>query len=370
MYVQKRKRKRAFSGHVISLHNAAVRPVFYIILLLAGALLIGNHAQLATPSSQILLKSLQNGIPSLQTDTVSRLRFSVYDILADSVLSIRASEAMCKKYAARYGGVIKKEAKAPEATPAPEVRYDNVLETNAAAKGITFINSPNYDIDAQTLLAAPLSFSSPYNGPRVLIMHTHTSEAYAESADSRSTDPNMNVVAVGDAMAESIRAAGIEVIHDTTQNDNPSYNQSYKKALALIESNLRAHPTIEVVLDVHRDYIKRDDGTMVKPTFAAADGQKAAQIMFVVGTDAMGLQHPDWRHNLSFAVKIQNELNQTQPGMCRSINLRTERFNQHETKGSMIIEVGTGVNTLEEAKRAGRFAGEAIAKVLKENSGN
>lgn len=367
--IQRRTPKR-FSGHVISLHRHRLWlgiAIIAVFLLLRLGVQLELH--LPQPSSAFLLKSLQTGIISLQPEGSFTLRASVYDLLADSVLSIRASEVMSKKYAAQYGGVLKKEVPTPQATPTPEVRYDNVLESDVSAHGLTFINSPGYEIDAQTLLAAPLSFSSPYNGPRVLIVHTHTSEAYAESADGRSTDPTMNVVAVGEAMAEAIRAAGIEVIHDTTQNDNPSYNQSYKKTLALIEQNLKAHPTVEVVIDVHRDYIKRDDGTMVKPTYVAADGQKAAQIMFVMGTDAMGLYHPDWRHNLSFVVKIQNALNQTQPGLCRSINLRTERFNQHETKGSMIIEVGTGVNTLEEATRAGRFAGEGIARILKETTG-
>ena len=199
----------------------------------------------------------------------------------------------------------------------------------------------------------------------MLIIHTHTSEAYAESPDARSEDPSKNVVAVGNEIKKALNAAGIGVIHDTTQNDNPSYNQSYKKALSVIEKNLAAHPTIEVVLDIHRDYIKRDDGTLVKPTVVTKNGEKAAQIMFVMGTDSMDLYHPNWRHNLAFATKIQNKLLSTQPGLCRSINIRTERFNQHATKGSMIIEVGTGVNTVEEAKLSGKLTGEAIAAVLK-----
>jgi len=289
---------------------------------------------------------------------------SLYDIVADRVLSIRASSVMRKKYAAFYGGITMK--KTDKNAEYEKYISENVLEIDASAGGLTFINTPGYPVDAAALLEAPLSFSSPYNGPRVLIVHTHTSEAYAECIDGRSENEKENVVSVGEEIAKSLRKAGIEVIHDKTKNDNPSYNQSYKKAMTVIEKNLEKHPTIEVVLDIHRDYIKRDDGTLVKPTATTQNGQKAAQIMFVVGTDNMGLDHPNWQHNLSFCTKIQNVLNETEPELCRSINIRTERFNQHATKGSMIIEVGTAVNRLEEAKLSGKLIGEAIAKVLKQ----
>jgi len=199
----------------------------------------------------------------------------------------------------------------------------------------------------------------------LIIVHTHTSDAYAESSYARNESSGMNVVRVGVAIKDALTSAGIGVIHDTTQNDNPSYNQSYKKALSVIEKNLKEHPTIEIVLDIHRDYIKRDDGTLIKPTTTTKTGEKAAQIMFVMGTDSMDLYHPNWRHNLAFATQIQNRLLSTEPGLCRSINIRTERFNQHATPGSMIIEVGTGANTLEEAVNAGKLTGKAIATVLK-----
>ena len=138
--------------------------------------------------------------------------------------------------------------------------------------------------------------------------------------------------------------------------------------MTVIEKNIATYPNIEIVLDIHRDYIKRDDGSLLKPTITTKNGEKAAQIMFVIGTDNMGLEHPNWRHNASFAAKIQNQLNQIQPGLCRSINIRTERFNQHVTPGSMIIEVGTGANSVEEAKRSGQLIGQAVAAVLKTGS--
>ena len=94
-------------------------------------------------------------------------------------------------------------------------------------------------------------------------------------------------------------------------------------------------------------------------------GKKTAQIMLVVGTDAGGLSHPGWRDNLTFAAKIQKKAEENYPGLTRPLNLREERFNQHTTPCSIIVEVGTNANTLSEAKTGAEFIGEVIAQVLK-----
>ena len=117
---------------------------------------------------------------------------------------------------------------------------------------------------------------------------------------------------------------------------------------------------------MHRDYAEQTkDGVSVqlKPVAEVA-GKKVAQVMFVIGTDASGLTHPDWKHNLAFAVQVQAELNKISPKIARPINLRRERFNQHLSKGSMIIEVGTAGNTITECENAGAYIADAIAEVL------
>lgn len=355
------RRRKRFSSHVLN-----IRQILYPIICFAGlmcAAMITPTVSLPTISSERLIQGFSQTILSFRPIQKTSFRFSVYNLLEDSILSIKASEIMQKKYAAKYGGIIKQNI-APK-TQINDVLMDNVLETDVSTDDITFINTPKVSVDKQTLLNTPLTFSTPNGSPQVLIIHTHTSEAYAESVSARSEDPAYNVVGVGKAIKTELAKAGIGVIHDVTQNDNPSYNQSYKKALTLIEKNVAANPTIEVVLDIHRDYIKRDDGTLVKPTVITKSGEKAAQIMFVMGTDAMDLYHPNWRHNLAFSAQIQAKLQNIQPGLCRSINIRTERFNQHATKGSMIIEVGTGVNTFKEAELSGKIIGTAIADVLK-----
>lgn len=350
--------KRHFKGHIISLRLGVLRLIPSLLCLSLFLLFLPKFHVPELPSSffRFCLYHTLNQSSFLEE---KGFKMTPYDLVANSVLSIKASEVMSKKYAAKYGGIIKKDNTENIHNPEPAVEKD------ASAKGITFINTPNYPADASALLAAPLQFVSKNSEPRILIVHTHTSEGYADSPGARSDNPAENVVSVGRIIQKELEKSGIQTIHDTTQNDYPSYNQSYKKAMEVIQQNLKKNPTLEIVLDVHRDYITDQNGNQVKPTVTLKNGKKAAQIMFVMGTDAMGLSHPDWQHNLSFSVKIQDALNKLQPGLCRSINIRTERFNQHMTKGSMIIEVGSAANTLDEAKESAVLIAKGIAEVLK-----
>ncbi|MGN1030678.1 MAG: stage II sporulation protein P, partial [Butyricicoccaceae bacterium] len=136
--------------------------------------------------------------------------------------------------------------------------------------------------------------------PTVLILHTHASEAYVDQKGARSEDTAHNVVAVGDVMTEELENAGIGVIHCRTIIDKPSYNRSYNRACEIIEQTLEEYPSIKVVLDVHRDSMIRSDGSEYK-VVSEVNGTKCAQLMLVMGTNAGGLDHPNWKKNLSFA---------------------------------------------------------------------
>ncbi len=124
---------------------------------------------------------------------------------------------------------------------------------------------------------------------------------------------------------------------------------------------------INVVLDIHRDAIVSKNGTQLK-VISDINGIKTAQVMFVVGTDAGGLKHTNWRDNLIFAAKIQKHTEEKYPGIMRPLNLREHRFYQHTTPCSIIIEVGTNANKLSEAKEGASLIGECIADVLKEGT--
>ena len=149
---------------------------------------------------------------------------------------------------------------------------------------------PRARIEAE--LQKPLEIAPKADGRvEVLIMHTHATESY-EDCDAaqydtrntwRSTDNNRNMVAVGNAIEEELRKAGIGVVHDTQQFDYPSYNGSYDRAAAVVRDYLTQYPEIQLVLDIHRDGIQRDATTIVKPA-TEIDGKPAAQIMILCGS--------------------------------------------------------------------------------------
>ena len=179
----------------------------------------------------------------------------------------------------------------------------------------------------------------------------------------RSLDKSQNVVKVGEAMKQIFEEKGISVIHDTTLHDHPNFNGSYENSKKTVNSYLKKYPEICIVLDVHRDAFIYDDGSKAK-FVSEINGKKAALLMFVVGSDAGGLEHPQWKENMKLALKLQSAISQRYPTLMRGVNLRTERFNGHLTKGSMIIEVGSSGNTLSESVEGAKLGAEAIADFL------
>ncbi|MCD8085460.1 MAG: stage II sporulation protein P [Clostridiales bacterium] len=230
-------------------------------------------------------------------------------------------------------------------------------------------------VDISALLSGemPLKLQSAEAGPQILIMHTHTTEAYAMSGDdvynetdtSRTTDENYNMVRIGEEMKAVFEACGLSVIHDITTYDYPSYNGSYGRSLAGIQAYLEEYPTIAVVLDVHRDALIGSDGTAYATT-TEIGGESVAQVMLVVGTNDSGLEHPNWTDNMAVAVRLQAAMVALSPGLARDIDLRSQRFNQHLTTGSVLVEVGTSGNTLQEALAGARLFAQAAAAVYLE----
>ncbi len=232
-------------------------------------------------------------------------------------------------------------------------------------------NKTDYSPDIGELLNSPLDFKMENNGqPEVLIMHTHTCESYLDADEGffyesfypRSTDNNFNVTRVGEAIAKSLKEQGIGVIHDTTIHDYPSYNGSYERSRATIDSYLEKYPSIKVVLDIHRDALGSETNKM-KPTFTY-NGKKAAQIMIMCGCDDGTMDFPQWNDNLKFALKLQKETETMYPGMTRPLNFGYFTYNMNVNSGSLLIEFGTDGNTLDEAVYSGKLFGVSLAKVL------
>ncbi len=231
-------------------------------------------------------------------------------------------------------------------------------------------NTSGITFDTAALLAERLPTVTD-DEVQVLIVHTHASECYmsyyagyynAEDA-TRSDDPSQTVVAVGETIARELRSRGVGVIHDTTRHDE-TYSGAYGRSAATIKRHLEAHPSIRVVLDIHRDAIMYEDGTKVKPT-ATVDGKKAAQVMLIVGgTDSEELPNPHCAENLRLGLQLHNAVESAHPGMMRPLYLMDARYNQELHAGSLLLEVGTDANTLSEALYSGRLVGEQLAKLL------
>ncbi len=237
-------------------------------------------------------------------------------------------------------------------------------------------NYSGLDLDLQTYLdrAYPIEpyVPSEEGEPLVLILHTHGTEAYADTGMSyftaetdapRSRDITKNVVAVGNAMAKVLRGAGIPTLHCETMFDEESYTESYDNAAVQIRAYLKEYPSIRYVFDVHRDAIIRENGDRVRPV-TLVDGESCAQIMILAGTNAGGADFPFWEDNLTVGVHLQNRLNTSYIRFARPINIRAAAFNQKFANGSLLFEVGSCGNTLEEAVRAGEHLAASIAELI------
>ncbi len=267
------------------------------------------------------------------------------------------------------------EASLPPTTTAPEGIISRTLVAGTSAKYITsgdvsVYNHTDYTIDLDALRAAAPALSNQGDGPKVLIYHSHATEAYTmdgtdiyePSSDYRTLDTNYNMVRVGAEMKAVFEAAGIEVIHDTTLYDYPSYNDAYKLSVQGVAAQLEAHPSLVLLIDVHRDALVDNDGTIYKAVAGTVDN--CAQVMMVMGTDASGQLHPNWKVNLSLAVEIQDALSQRWATLARPIVLRGSRFNQHLSTGMLLVEVGTHGNTLQEAITAARLYARTVADLM------
>lgn len=231
--------------------------------------------------------------------------------------------------------------------------------------GIFVSNMSGLSYNLADMLSDPLKITKNASAsePTVMILHTHGSEAYVDQKGGRSEDPAHNVVYIGDVLTEVLQQQGIGVVHCREIIDVPSYNQSYNRAMDIIEAQMKQTDSLKVIIDLHRDSMITSSGMEYK-VVSEIDGQTCAQLMFVMGTNAGGLNHPNWKNNLNFAVNLQKSILQDYPTLMRPINLRKQRFNEHATTGSMILECGTSANTMEEVELSIRAFGKKLAAYL------
>lgn len=266
----------------------------------------------------------------------------------------------------------------PEASENDLPVFSNNLSWYESADdaALNIINKTKFSVDLPSLLKKefPIDSVIPDEEPLVLIIHTHGSESYLDNGYDfyspeetfRSLDEDKTVVHIGEVLCEKLNSLGINTVHDKTMYDQTDFNRSYNYSREGIKKALDEHPTIQFVIDLHRDSVFDSSGKNIKP-LTTLNGRECAQLMLVVGTNEGGSNHPDWRDNLTFATHLQQKMNDFYPTLARPINLRSAAFNQALTKGSILLEVGACGNTIEEAENAILLFAQAYASLLKEN---
>ena len=255
----------------------------------------------------------------------------------------------------------------------PPTEDEGILEMTAKGKeggkylhdqGVYVYDRTDLGLDASVLgegtVDVPLG-----EGPQILILHTHGSEAYSqsdgrsyeESDPYRTTDCNHNMVRVGDELAAELSSYGISVVHDRTLHDGESYNDAYENSMASIQSYLAKYPSIVYVLDLHRDAVQDANGTQYK--LVTAEDPAAAQVSLI-----MGVAHDGWQDNLRLAIAVQEKLESQSPTLMRPITLLNYRYNQFAAPGSLLVEVGAAGNSLDEALRAARLFAKGFAETI------
>lgn len=267
---------------------------------------------------------------------------------------------------------------APVEKPAAQAISQNVVPefTMEQLKDVGFFVRNFYIVDedtkatdslfnAQTMLDIDLTLKKKSDAPQILIYHTHSQEAFADSREGVQED---TVVGVGTYLTNILEDEyGYNVIHDTSCydliNGQLDRNKAYNYARAGIEKILNDNPTIEVIIDLHRDGGSK--------RIVSVDGKDTAQIMLYNGLcrDQSGpltrLDNPYLQDNLAFSLKLQMKSIELYPGLFFKNYLNAYRYNQHERKRSILMELGTDKNTLQSAKNAmGPFA-EILDSVLK-----
>lgn len=206
-------------------------------------------------------------------------------------------------------------------------------------------------LKAEELLSKDMRIGQTSENPQILIYHTHSQEAFADSVPG---DENTSIVGVGEYLSSVLRERyGYNVMHFTESFDAESRDYAYGNSLPVIEKLLEEHPDIEVVIDLHRDAMPEDRRLVME-----LQGRPTAQIMFFNGLSRTTkgeieyLENPYLADNLAFSFQMQAACNEYYPGLARRIYLKAYRYNMHVCPKTLLIEMGAQNNTVEEMMNA------------------
>ncbi len=219
-------------------------------------------------------------------------------------------------------------------------------------------------INPELLLEKDLTIEKGNGGPQILVYHTHSQETFADSIPG---DENTSIVGAGEYLATLLKEKyGFEVLHHTGKYDVETRDYAYSYSLPNIEALLKEYPSIEVIIDLHRDAVAED-----RKLVSEINGKQAAQVMFFNGlsyTKKQGdigyLENPYIDDNLAFSFQMQVLCNEYYPGLTRRIYLKGYRYNMHLKPKTLLVELGAQTNTCEEARNTLDIVAHALSMCL------
>ena len=233
--------------------------------------------------------------------------------------------------------------------------------------GVTIYDYSSKKIDYEELFERNINLTK--KSDPVLIYCSHTSETYTNSenfkfgytGNYRTKDAKYNMLSVASILSNTLKDRGLTTVFDTTAHDYTSYDNAYKNSMKTINANLEKYSRFGVMIDVHRDAAA--DLTFGPET--TINGKNTAKLMLVVGVGYSGYPNEYWEENLTLALHIAKLGEAMYPGLFRQVLVRDARYNQHLSKGSLLVEVGATGNTLEEAYYGARCFANILAKLYK-----
>lgn len=298
--------------------------------------------------SPLLMKE-ESAIPGQTTKEYDTKTES--EIAYEVILATEVAEENKEAVAEQVKQENKKEQAKKTAVPLEKLQdFDYLIQNYYTVDKMTTITGKQ--LKADELLSIDCGIKKNAADPQILIYHTHSQESYK---DSRKGEPADTVVGVGDYLTALLTEQyGYSVIHHKGAYDLEDRNNAYTNVASVIEQILADHPTIEVVIDLHRDGVPEDTRLVTE-----LNGEPVAKIMFFNGlsySTEVGeieyLYNPYIKENLAFSLQLQLALAEAYPGLCRKIYLKGYRYNLHFRPRSLLVEVGAQTNTVEEAMNA------------------
>lgn len=267
-----------------------------------------------------------------------------------------------KESTAPFGEFVKAEERAYEYDWESLTEYEDIVSAFYAIDKTTAITDSQLNLES--LKERDMTIKGSAENPQILIYHTHSQEAFADSVPG---DTSTTIVGAGDRLADILSEEyGFHVIHHRGEYDVEARDYAYSNALPAIEQVLTENPTIEVVIDLHRDAVAEGRKLVIN-----LQGRPTAQFMFFNGLsrsrqkgDISYLENPYIDDNLALSFQAQVASNEYYPGIARRIYLKAYRYNMHLRPKSLLIELGAQSNTVEEAMNACEPLAHVLAIVL------